>query len=80
MKLVIDQKKTEEGEYVPINLITKSEYHGIFFHEFFNFQKKERLGGNLFEIPDICQRDHYFSKNEHNWDGFIHSDFFKPKK
>jgi len=79
MKLVIDQKKTEEGEYVPINLITSSRYHGIFFHEFFNFQKKQRLGGDLFELPDICKRGDHFSHHEHHWDVFIHLDFFNPK-
>jgi len=71
MKLVIDQTKTEQGEFVPINLIINSRYHGLFFHEFFNFQKKERLGGELFEIPKICRLS---SQTEQQWNGFIHLD------
>jgi len=68
MNLVIDQTKTEEGEVIPINLIIDSRYHGLFFHEFFNFQKKERLGGELFEPPKMCLLSIH---NEHHWETLI---------
>jgi len=51
----VGKEEAISKDRVPISLCLYNKYEGVFFHQFTNFKKTDKLDGEMFEPPKSCK-------------------------